>query len=455
MLKFWLKNNSAVVLILLLVIFISYSIYLALNLETGYIPDEGYRYEVSMYFSQTWGIPDEVPITQSTGEEQHRNPFMGYWIFGRALNVISLVNPNASDRQSLVALRMVNSLFALGTAWVTYLISKEVIKNKWMQLLPVFMLTNTLMFVFLSGGVSYDNPANFFCTLGIYFFICVLKDKAFLTNSLAWMICIAFGALIKHTALPLAAALFVCWLVYVFVNKVRLSIDNTSNKPLFYFLALLLIVVAGFNFYLYGVNLIKYHSLKPNCYDTFSAEVCDESVFIVRHREIGLPEKLTVVEAFKQGFPDPIRFTFDIWIREMLKRIFGIMGGAGDYFPINITYFHIALYWIILLAFRHVRKPTYIIKALLLTFAFYCIVLIYTNYDSELAYGFYKYVALQGRYLFPVISIGFVLVTYVIEQVKNRFVQLSTVMALVVLFLYSGPIRFIWYHDSVFANWFV
>jgi hypothetical protein len=77
------------------------------------------------------------------------------------------------------------------------------------------------------------------------------------------------------------------------------------------------------------------------------------------------------------------------------------------------------------------------------------------NYDTELAYGFYKYVALQGRYLFPVISIGFVLVTYAIEQVKNKFVQLSTVMALVVLFLYSGPIRFIWYHDSVFANWFV
>lgn len=454
MLKFWQKNNSAVVLILLLVIFLSYSIYLALNLAPGYIPDEGYRYEVSTYFSQTWGIPEDVPITATTGEDLFRNPFMGYWIFGRALNVISLVNPAASERQILVALRILNSIFALGMAWVTYLISKEVIKNKWLQLLPVFMLTNTLMFVFLSGGVSYDNPANFFCTLGIYFFIRVLKDKAFLTNSLAWMICIAFGALIKHTVLPLAAAMFISWLVYVFVKKVRLSIRNI-NKPLFYFLALLLIVIVGLNFYLYGINLVKYHSLKPNCYDTFPAEVCDESVFVVRHREIGLPEKLTVVEAFKQGYPDPIRFTFDIWIREMLKRIFGIMGGAGDYFPINIAYFHIALYWIILLAFRYVRKPTYIVKALLLIFAFYCIVLIYTNYDTELAYGFYKYVALQGRYLFPVISIGFVLVTYAIEQVKNRFVQLSTVMALVVLFLYSGPIRFIWYHDSVFANWFI
>jgi hypothetical protein len=453
--KFWQKNNTSVILVLLLVIFIAYSVFLAINLESGYIPDEGYRYNVSTYFATTWGIPDELPLTQTTGEEQHRNPFMGYWLFGRALNVFSLINPDASARQGLVALRILNSLFALGVAWFTYLISKELIKNKWLQLLPVFMLTNTLMFVFLSGGVSYDNPANFFCTLGIYFFIRVLKDKQFLTNSLAWMVCIAFGALIKHTVLPLAAGTFVSWLIYIIKRRGKLSLKELGKKPLNYVLALALLIVVGLNVYLYGVNLVKYQSLKPSCYDTFSREVCDESVFIVRLRELGLPEKLTLVEAFKQGFPDPIRFTFDIWIREMLKRIFGIMGGAGDYFPINVAYFHIALYWIILLGFRYLRKIPVIVRDLLLIFAFYCVVLIYTNYNSELAYGFYKYVALQGRYLFPVISICFVLATYVIEQVKNKFIQLSTVVALAVLFLYGGPIRFIWYHDSVFANWFI
>jgi hypothetical protein len=335
------------------------------------------------------------------------------------------------------------------------LISKEIIKNKWLQLLPVFMLTNTLMFVFLSGGVSYDNPVNFFCTLGIYFFVRVMKGKSFLTNSLAWIVCIAFGTLIKHTVLPLAAALFVSWLIYIFKKPVKFSMKDLGQKPINYVLVLALFVVIGLNVYLYGVNLVKYQSLKPSCYDTFSTEVCEDSVFIVRLRELGLPEKLTLVEAFKQGYPDPIRFTFDIWIREMLKRIFGIMGGAGDYFPINIAYFHIALYWIVLLGFRYLRKIPVIVRDLLLIFAFYCVVLIYTNYNSELAYGFYKYVALQGRYLFPVISVGFVLATYVIEQVKNRFIRLGTVIALVVLFLYGGPIRFIWYHDSAFANWFI
>ena len=380
---------------------------------------------------------------------------MGYWIFGRALNVINLINPVSTDWQELVALRIVNVIFALGAVIVTYLISKEIIQNKWLQLLPVFMLTNTLMFVFLSGGVSYDNPTNFFSALGIYFFIRSLKNKKFVLNSLAWITSIAFGALIKHTVLPLAAAMFVIWLIFAIKNRKEISWTKPDKKFLFYGLLLLLLIVLGLNVYLYGVNLIRFQTLKPSCFDTFSKEICDQSVFVIRARELGLPQKLTLAEAFKQGYPDPIRFIFDIWIREMLKRIFGIMGSLDNYFPINVTYFHIALYWLVLLAFRYLKKVPNLIKSLILIFAFYAVVLIYTNYNSELAYGFYKYVALQGRYIFPVIGIAFVLSAYVIEQVKNKFLKFSTLAALIVLFFYSGPIRFILYYDTIFSNWFV
>ena len=248
---------------------------------------------------------------------------MGYWIFGRALNVINLINPVSTDWQELVALRIVNVIFALGAVIVTYLISKEIIQNKWLQLLPVFMLTNTLMFVFLSGGVSYDNPTNFFSALGIYFFIRSLKNKKFVLNSLAWITSIAFGALIKHTVLPLAAAMFVIWLIFAIKHRKEIPWTKPDKKVLFYGLLLLLLVVLGLNVYLYGVNLIRFQTLKPSCFDTFSKEICDQSVFVIRARELGLPQKLTLAEAFKQGYPDPIRFVFDIWIREMLTRFIG------------------------------------------------------------------------------------------------------------------------------------
>lgn len=451
---FWQKNNAKIVLVLLLLIFSCYSVFIACRLNTGYIPDETYRYEVVKAFATTWGIPGDVPITLTTGEDLHRNPFLGYWIFGRILNIIDIFNPQGSEWQDLVGLRIANWLFSLGAVIFTYLISKAVIKNKWLQLLPVFMLTNTLMYVFISGGVSYDNPVNLLCAAGIFFFIRVLKKEDFVINSLWWMILISIGALIKHTVLPLALILVVFWIVFIIRNRKEIKFAPLKKKWLTYSLMIVLLVFIGFNINLYGVNLIKFHSIRPSCNDTFSNEICQETVFVKRLKELGLSDKLSLSEALKQGNPDPIRYVFDEWIREMLKRVFGIMG-EKNYFPIVISYFHIALYWMIMLGFRYIRKPSFKILSLLGIFGFYSLVLIYMNYDSELVYGFNKYIALQGRYIFPVISIVYVLVSHILSNVSNKVIKFGTICLLVLLFLYGGPIRFIWYYKSVFADWFI
>ena len=453
-LKLWKKFNAMFVLVLLLLIFSGYSIFIACKLNKGYIPDEIYRYEVVKHFETTWGIPNDVPITLTTGEDLHRNPYLGYWIFGRVLNIIDVFSPQGNDWQDLVALRIANWLFSFGAVIFTYLISKAIIKNKWLQLLPVFMLTNTLMYVFLSGGVSYDNPVNLLCTAGIYFFIRVLKKEDFLNNSLWWMVFLSISALIKHTVLPLALIMVVFWIIFIIRNRKENKVKPLNKKWLTYCLLVVLLIFVGLNISLYGVNLIKFHSIRPSCNDTFSNEICQETVFVKRLKELGLSEKLSLHEAIKQGHPDPIRYTFDEWIREMLKRINGIMGGH-NYFPIVVSYFHIALYWMALLGFRYIRKPSYKILALLGIFSFYAVVLIYMNYDSELVYGFNKYIALQGRYIFPVISIAYIMVSHILSKVSNKVIKFGTLGLLILLFLYGGPIRFIWYYNSVFADWFI
>jgi hypothetical protein len=437
----------------LLVIFSAYSVFLALNLKSGIVPDESYRFEISQYFSNTWGIPDNVPAAIAHGDDLHRNPFLGYWLFGRALNIFQLVAPSADERQQLVFLRIVNSIFSLGTVLFTYLISKEAIRNKWWQLLPVFLLTNTLMFVFLSGGVNYDNPTNLACAAGIFFLARVFNKKDFISNSLGWMISISLGSLIKYAVLPLALAMGVAWLIFFIKNRKHIEFKPIKGVKTIGLIALLALLIA-FNLGLYGVNLIKFQSLTPSCRDTFPSEVCEASTFGVRHQQLSLPEKLTFREALRQGNPDPIRYVFDVWIREMLKRTFGIMGHL-DYFPIIIAYYHIALYWIILLGFRYIKKPSFKIASLLGIFIFYALVLLNMNYNSELVYGFYKFVALQGRYIFPVISIAFVIYAYILTKVTNKAVRLITLFATVLLFLYGGPIRFIWYFNSVFSDWFI
>ncbi|HPL69819.1 MAG TPA: phospholipid carrier-dependent glycosyltransferase [Brevefilum sp.] len=437
----------------LLIAFAGYTIFLSFNLNPYVIPDETYHFEVSKHFATTWGLPENIPVAQAVGKSVNQNSYLGYWINGRMQAVFLLFFPTATDWQSLVFLRIINALFSWGTVIITYLIAKEFIRNKWLQLLPVFMLTNTLMFVFLSAGVNHDNPAIFFSSISLLYFIKTLKHKEFINNSLAWMIFICVACLIKYSVLPLALVMGVIWIIYLIKNKPELTMKLLTNKTR---LALLVIsfVFIALNFSIFGMNIIRYRSIIPSCTDIYSKEICEASSFAVRHQEMALPEKLSVKEAFRQGDPEPIRYVFDYWIRAMLDRIFGIMGHK-IYFPISVSYFLMLIFLSIGLGMRYIRKPNFLLVSLFSIIIFYALVLVRMNYNSELVYGFHTSVALQGRYIFPVITIAYVIWGYIIEKVSNKLIRFTTLLIIITLFFYGGPIRFILYYHSVFADWFI
>jgi len=449
---FWLRNNATIVFFILLLIFAIYSLFLSTHLKRGIIPDEGYHFELSLQFKPTWGIPPHSRFTESYGLNIRQSPFLGYWLNGRALNILELIFKEPSNWRQLVFLRIVNTVFSIGTVSFTYLISKELINNKWGQLLPVFVLTNTIMFVFLSGGVNYDNPSNFMSTAGLYFLIRVFNKKHYIKNSLGWLFCISLGTLIKITLLPVALITTIFWIIHSIKNKSWENFKNINVKrywlPISFVIALLVL-----NFLIYGINYIKSQSLTPSCRDTYSDDVCSTTPFAKRRQTIGLPDKLTVSEAVKLKYPEPLRYFFDTWIRAMLKKIYGIMGHKS-YYPKTIPYFHILLYWVTALSFRYYDKSNFKMNSLMGIIGFYTIVLIYKNYNSELNYGF-KQVALQGRYIFPVISAIYVLFSHYVMKISNKPLLMITLIIVVFLFIYGGPIRFFILYDSVFASWFV
>jgi len=449
----WTKNNARIVLTLLIAIFTAYSLFVATRLAQDIVPDEPYHFEVSKSFANTWGIPENVQAAKSIGLYMRQSPYAAYWIFGRALNLFDLAQPDAAPWQQLVFLRIINIVFSIGTVIFTFLLSKELIKNKWWQLLPVFVLTNTLMFVLLSSGVNYDNPANLLSTAGLYYLLRVLNKKDFLTNSLGWLLCITLGTLVKETLLPLALVMTLVWAVFIFRNKKQLQLENFKSVKIIAMLAVLLILVAA-NLALYGVNLIRHRSLTSSCAYYYSEDYCDNTGFAQRRRELALPEKPNMLQAFRQGYPEPIRYAFDTWIRAMLMKIFGIMGGAKSYYPISISYYHLLFYWMIALGFRYFRKTSFRNYSLLAIVGFYTLTLFIKNYDIELAYGFIQ-VAHQGRYIFPVIGLAFSLFSYLLMKVPNKYLQIPTLIATILLFLYGGPVRFLLYYHSVFADWFI
>ena len=441
-----------IILALILLFYLLNSLYLSFNLQPAIIPDEPYRYEIARYFADTWGIPKDVPIAAKYGDNLARNPSLGYWIFGRVINLESWIAPESTEFQQLTWLRVFNSCFALGVLILTYCLSKEMIKNSWLQLLPVFLLANTMMFAFLAGGVSYDNPTNFACALGALFFIRILKGEKILSNSLGWLISLLIATLIKYSVAPLLLFTAIIWII----NIVRKPGNWISFKPNrwqeYVWITILAALIIG-NVLLYGGNLIKFHSLTPDCSDTYSNEICQDSVFVVRQKELGLPEKLTIRQALSQGYPEPIRYFFEVWVRIMSERVFGI-AGHKTYYPTVISYYEIAFYWLAFLGFRYVRKINTVIASSLAIILSYAAVLFVMNYNNELVYGF-LHIAFQGRYFFPVIGLAYVLVGFILEKVDNKILKVVTIVALLVLFLYGGPIRFFWFRNSVFFDWFI
>lgn len=448
----WHRLNDKLLLAFLILVFAAYAVYVAVNLQRDIVPDEPYHFSVSQAFSETWGLPEEVSAAKSIGVYVRRSPTLAYWVYGRSLNLLDLIRPDASPWQQLVFLRLVNVVFSVGTVIFTYLFSKELIQQKWWSLLPVFALTNTLMFVMLSGGVSYDNLTNFLSIAGLFFLLRVLKNKDFLLNSLGWLILISLGTLAKETILPLALAMFVVWVVFIFKHR-----KNIQLRPFRSFWSVILIVflimVVVANLALYGLNLLQHGSLTPSCEDYYTKEFCENTGFAQRREQLALKDEPNLFQAFRRGYPEPIRYAFDTWIRAMLMKIFGIMGGQHSYYPIGIAYFHILLYWYLALGIRFFKKASFKVYSLIGVFGFYALTLFIKNYDIELAYGFIQ-VALQGRYIFPVIGIAYGLAAYGLMKVPVKWVRWGTLILTILLFLYGGPIRFILYNQSVFADWF-
>ncbi len=446
------RDYPKMAFIVMLLVFSAYGVFIARTLDGGIIPDEPAHLLFSKHYSTTLGIPSDTIETAAKGWYIAHNPFLYHWINGRVINLVQWIHPTANDWQLLVVLRLVSLVFAMGSVIFSYLISKEMIKDKWRQLLPPFLLTHTLMFVFLAGGANYDNLAVLCCLSSLYFLLRVFNGKDFFSNSLAWVMCICLGTLVKYPILPLALFMFIAWLIYTLKNRKSIFPLPAPGWRRLGMMAGVIFLIGG-NLAIYGYNLIAYKWILPNCRDLLPDAQCELSPYAGRYRDYALDHKLSMVESINLGYPDPLKYVLYTWIPKMFDRIFGILGHKV-YYPTYIIYFQVLFAWVVLLAVRYWKRPSYSIISATAIIIAYALALVYLNYDSELTYGF-KNFALQGRYYFPVIGLVYGLYGYTIEQVRNKPLRIITLIGTCALFLICGPIKFLLNYNTVFSTWFI
>jgi len=398
----------------------------------GISPDSLYHLEVSREYSTTLGIPENTPNTYEW-RDITRIPYLFFWLNGRLLNL------NSGFIDEVILLRMVNVLFSLGTVYVTYLLSKEILKGKWERLLPVFLLANTLMFVFLSSSINYDNLANLLSVLSIFYFVKFVKSKLDIKYLLWMVLFLCIGGLTKFTILPLAFILVVLCLIEIF-KKRELIKEVKVNK---YFLLILPILVLLFlNFQVYGVNILTYGSLEPDCEQILTHEQCLQNGVYYRDKitfpSIEVGGFQNIFEMIKNGDRiDPISY-FPKWIWNITGKVFGIM--ADSSLEISDIAKSIYLFFLaigLLIGITNFKKWNKVDRYLIVIVLFYLGVLFFLqNYNMYLKHNHF-YLALQGRYIFPVITAMYILFIKSVFFVRNNVVRILLLISLILLFLFG------------------
>ncbi len=425
-------NWNKILLFSIFFVFIVFSIYLVINIKIGISPDSLYHFEVSKAYSQTIFRPQNTPNTY-LWRDITRISYLFFWINGRILNI------NNGVIDEVILLRIVNVIYSIGTVFVTYLLSKEIFKNKWKRLLPIFLLTNTLMFVFLSSSINYDNLANLLSILSIFYFVKFVKSKIDIKYLLLMILFLCLGALTKFTVLPLAFILVILCVVDIFRKKELLNKIKMGKE----YLLLLPILFFGFlNLELYGKNIIQYGGLEPDCNKILTHEQCLLNGVYYRDNVTFQSTKIDGVKGYISLITsgervDPFRY-FLKWLPNLTMKIYGVFADHSLFMPEPYWYIFISIFLLSsVLGIVNFKKWDIIEKYLLIISLFYISVLFFfQNYSMYLSFNHY-YLALQGRYIFPVISIMYILFSKSLFSIEKKWLRDSILVIYLLLLTYS------------------
>ena len=430
------KNYDIFVFVFCLVYFFAKSIYFIFNIPITVPPDEVFHIkQIILYFVHPgFLIPaDELNAYQGT---YSRNFFLYHFLLGKLLHFNVLVG-----LPEIIYLRLLNIFFSLLYLTVFFKLAKLVLREKLLVSFAFIVQTNILMFTFLSSSVNYDNLVNLLSICSIYFlFRSIVSEKP--VNLIYFLICILLGTLTKKTVFPLALILFVIALFeyrgYLFARFTDVSRKSLRKLRPYQIIAIVAVsILLVTNIFIHTHTVYRYGTLSPSCNKIYSHAIC--------MRDNPVYAKYNTLKANTKDDPkadDPVRYFF-LWSDYMIEKTLGIFG-YSSFYQGNII-LGIAEILIILSVLIGVRKIEFNDKISIylvsLVVAYSAFVFYYANYKGYSVTGLaprYTFIAIQGRYIFPVLSVIVLLFAKFILSANSRHLKLATFLSLSVFFSYAS-----------------
>jgi len=413
-----------------------------LMVHTSGQPDQGSHYYFSQRFSETWGIPDEEPNTSFTVTGQ---PYLYYWINGAVYKIYKLIFPPGQIKSALI-FRLISVFYAVWTVIYTYKLTLKITGNPYASLLSAFFLSNTLMFVFVSGGISYDNLMNLAAVAAIYHLVKIYNKDDFIKNTALIGIWVIVGSLAKDQHLLLSLIIFIAWLTFTIRNVRKLNFSFEKKNIVFIVLFFLLLILF---LSLYGRNFLVYGRITPSCNQVKNSELCRTYDYRYEFYE---PFNLQRILFVRDDLSNPFNYAITFWIPKMFESIWGILSHVTFVPRLSVSLHGILVFWAFVCFFYYSKLKEPLAVLLIIILFAYCSYVFLWNYKTEVEFSFQHFV-ITGRYLQPILSILLTLMTYSYLKIRPALLKRMTIALAIIIYCFGGLGMFISRYAEVFAHW--
>jgi len=376
--------------------------------------------------------------------------------------------------RQVIVLRLINvAIFACGLFVCRKLLLKATSSNALVNLALLFLVL-TPVIPSLAGQINYDNllfvlvPSALLLAL---LFVEQLRDKKQfnlrLLGSLS-VLCL-LTSLVKYAFLPifLVIASFVLFSIYKTyrASNRHLGKDlkigyNSLSRLSKISLAVGLVLSSIIFLERYGMNAIRYHTPLPECNQVLSIDRCQSYGPWKRNHDI--------LRSKGQPYSGTVHFTTltfaQHWIYVLYRSLFYVLNGPDSSYTVGEPLLLPAKIAVLVFGaglsclvghWRQIFRSNYARILLAGTVVVYAGVLWLQNYADYLHLG--QPVALQGRYLVPILAPLNLLIGIAIARATKSYKKAQVILAAVVIFLFlqgGGIVTFIvrsddtWYIDN-------
>ncbi len=423
-----------------LILFLIQSSFYALSIAYGLPPDERYHFSLIGFFVQNNFNPN---ITSQDGYfflgEITKTPYILYHYL---LSPILALLAGFSQEVQVIGLRLINILMALGSLLVLSKIGDLLKLSRFTTNISVFIFASAMMFTFLSGAINYDNLVILLGFLSLFLMIRLIKQREPLDLAL-WIVVSLAGLLAKVTYTPIFVASALILIVVLRREVISLSIGwiraFKQHKALNSLIIVMIVGLFSMASYTYVANLATYGSHNPSCVEVHSHEQCLDHAIYRRN--------LMLNEIDMSGFqPKLSEFGLE-WSKQTTSGIFGTLS-RNSIQPFKTLVYAMVVLGLTLLS-STVWKFNYRDKVLIYVLAVvvsYLAVLINENFRVYEIRG--RLTATQGRYVFPVLPILYMLGFHYLEQIKrSKWVKIGIVVIVIPLLLIGNIPAYLHYSD--------